>query len=78
MRLPIQVIKGGTPLNGESDIPMDWSGHALQIRERLQKAHEVARRNLSICAKHRKDFYNNKVNFTPYHVYDKVWYLDET
>jgi hypothetical protein len=24
-----------------------------------------------------KDFYNNKVNFTPYQVYDKVWYLDE-
>ena len=77
VRLPIQVIKGGAPLNGESDIPMNWGGHALQIRERLQKAHEVARRNLSISAKRRKDFYNNKVNFTPYHVYDKVWYLDE-
>ena len=51
--------------------------HAVHIRERLFKAHEVARKHLASNAKRRKDHYDVKANLASYEVNDKVWYLDE-
>jgi hypothetical protein len=48
--------------------------HAEKIRERIQKAHEIARKNL---AKRRKDFYDIKSKLTLYKKADNVWVRNE-
>jgi hypothetical protein len=43
----------------------------------MQRAHVVARKNLQVNAKRRKDFYDIKAKLNSYAEYDKVWYLNE-
>jgi hypothetical protein len=51
--------------------------HAKIIWERIQKAHEIARKNLARSAKRRKDFYDIKSKLTLYKKADKVWVRNE-
>jgi hypothetical protein len=51
--------------------------HAEIIRERIQKAHEIDRKNLARSAKRRKDFYDIKSKLTLYKEADKVWVRSE-
>jgi hypothetical protein len=56
------------------DLTKECGAHAEKIRERIQKAHEIARKNL---AKRRKDFYDIKSKLTLYKEADKVWVRNE-
>jgi hypothetical protein len=49
--------------------------HGEQIRERIQKAHEIASKNLARSAKRRKDFYDIKYKCKK--EADKVWVRNE-
>ncbi|CAG2256003.1 unnamed protein product [Mytilus edulis] len=76
IRFPVEVTQAKVLVQGEVQVnPGDF---VCELRERLQKAHSVARKHLSANAKRRKDYYDQKVNFVIYNIFDKVWYLNET
>ena len=78
IRFPIELTNGGTPLGSHEENNRNWGEHALMIRDRLQKAHRVARKHLSSNAKRRKDYYDLKSNLISYEIFDKVWLLNES
>ncbi|CAC5404232.1 unnamed protein product [Mytilus coruscus] len=78
VRLQYELIHKGHPLDtNEADTCTSWGNHALKIKERMQRAHCVARKHLEVNCKRRKDYYDNKTNLYEYKVSDKVWYRNE-
>ncbi|CAG2232188.1 unnamed protein product [Mytilus edulis] len=76
IRFPVEVTQAKVLVQGEVQVnPGDF---VCELRERLQKAHSVARKHLSANAQRRKDYYDQKVNLVIYNIFDKVWYLNET
>ena len=79
VRFPLELLKGGTPLCTSLDLQPDKFGeHTIRVRERLSKAHEIARKHLCANAKRRKDYYDVKANLIAYEENDVVWYLDQS
>ena len=77
IRFPFELTKDGQEFAVKSDVKT-WGAHALKVRERLQKAHHVARKHLEVRMKRRKDHYDVKSNLISYQKFDKVWYLNES
>ncbi|CAC5421923.1 unnamed protein product [Mytilus coruscus] len=76
VRLPYELLHKGHPLD-PNEADTSWGNHALKIKERMQRAHCVARKHLEVTCKRRKDYYDNKTNLYEYKVSDKVWYRNE-
>ncbi|CAC5425004.1 unnamed protein product [Mytilus coruscus] len=51
----------------------NYGEHVQNLRNSLQKAHDVARAHLQANAKRRKDYYDKKSYLTIFEVNDKVW-----
>ena len=51
--------------------------YVSELRNRLHKAHHIARQHLQSNAKRQKDYYDIKVQLNVYKPGDKVWYLAE-
>lgn len=77
VRFPSCITKDGEEfiLKDETCSPGE---HALKIRERMHRAHEVARKHLEVKAKRRKDHYDVKANLNRYKKWDKVLMKNET
>lgn len=75
--LTFEIIKQGKSITGGEESEKE-AAHTLKIRERMQRAHVVARKILEVNAKKRKDFYDIKAKLNSYAEYDKVWYLNES
>lgn len=76
LRMPSDILRD-ISCDFKEEYSKNCGAHAIKIRERLQKAHQVARRHLASNAKRRKDHYDLKSNFTEYKNFDRVWYLNE-
>ncbi len=75
VRLPADVIFGQPDYNAEMvDLA---AAHALKLRDRTRRAHELARVFLARKARRNKEIYDSKLSFTQYHVGDAVWFLRE-
>jgi hypothetical protein len=75
--LPFEIINQRKGITGGEETEKE-AAHTQKIRERMQRAHVVARKNLQVNAKRRKDFYDIKAKLNSYAEYDKVWYLNES
>jgi len=76
IRLPYELTTEGKGLN-DSTNSVQWGSHALKIRERMRRAHHIAKRHLEVSAKRRKDYYDMKSNLISIEPFDKVWFLNE-
>ena len=75
VRLPVSVMYGPSTHNEE---PADSAAaHALRLRERTRRAHELARVFLGRKASRNKEIYDSKMSFKQYAVGDAVWFLQE-
>lgn len=70
--LPAEVVFGSSTKEGEVS---SYGGYVDQLRNRLQRAHEVARKHLGIAAQRRKTQHDGKMSFYRYSSGDYVWYL---
>ncbi|KAH3789857.1 hypothetical protein DPMN_168046 [Dreissena polymorpha] len=75
IRLPADVMFGHIKVANETGNQSDF---AVQIRGRMRRAHEVARRHLEANAKRSKEVYDVRLSFHKYEVGDVVWLLHET
>ncbi|KAH3890646.1 hypothetical protein DPMN_014731 [Dreissena polymorpha] len=66
---------GHIKVANETGNPSDF---VVQIRGRMRRAHEVARRHLEANAKRSKEVYDARLSFHKYEVGDMVWLLHET
>ena len=64
IKMPYEIVKEKNSKN--------WGEHAIKIRDRLHRAHHVARKHLAINTTRRKDYYDLRSNLNTYEVYDKV------
>jgi hypothetical protein len=46
----------------------NWGEHAIKIRDRLHRAHHVARKHLTINTKRRKYYYDLRSNLNTYFI----------
>ena len=76
IRLPFEITSEGLDPRS-SDLSITWGAHAQKIKERLHRAHQVARKHLEINMKRRKDYYDTRANLILYKENDRVWYLNE-
>lgn len=76
IRLPFDLTNDGQCAT-LVDEPHTYGDHAHIIRERLQKAHAVARKHLYVNVQRRKDQYDVKTKLIKYKMYDKVWIKNE-
>lgn len=73
VRLPADLIYG---LRQPNEF-LSETAHVELIRERMIRAHEVARRYLKANAKRSKEIYDTKVAYANYSPGDLVWMLHE-
>ena len=71
--MPNEIVKEGISFGLEEN-SKNWGEHAIKIRDRLHRAHHVARKHLAINTKRRTYYYDLRSNLNTY----KVWYLHET
>jgi hypothetical protein len=69
--LPFEIIKQWKGITGGEETEKE-AAHTQKIRERMQRAHVVACKNLQVNAKRRKDFDDIKAKLNSYAEYDKV------
>ena len=75
VRLPSEIVYGSCSVSeGKITAYGDYVDH---LRERLEKAHRVARQHLAVAARRQKDFYDVKVSLNVYNPGDLVWCLKE-
>lgn len=76
VRLPAELVYGSaTNFNGEE--MTSYGDYVDTLRARIQHAHEIARKHMSVAAKRSKDLYDSKVAFHLYSQGDVVWCLME-
>ncbi|MEW8545559.1 MAG: reverse transcriptase domain-containing protein [Candidatus Thiodiazotropha sp.] len=77
VRLPAELVLGSK--NARDGMPItSYGDYVDQLRQRMQHAHEIARRHLSSAAQRSKDIYDAKIAFNKYNVGDAVWCLLES
>ena len=76
VRIPAELLIGSVPAIKEEIT--SYGDYVDKLRERLKKAHSVARKNIGQSAVKQKDRYDMKIYHTQYEVGDFVWYLVET
>ena len=67
LRLPVDIMYGDPP---GTETPMNY---ASNVKESLQNSFALVRENMNTCQKRQKDYYDVKVNGTPYELNDLVW-----
>ena len=70
VRLPADVMFGH--IKAENETGGKPSDFVIQIRRRMQKAHEVTRKHLEANAKRSKEVYDARLSFHKYEVGDVV------
>ena len=76
VRIPTEIIFGSRT---RDDYPVvDYGEHVEMLRDRLQNAHEIARKHLATSTERQRHFYNVKVSLNKYKRGDKVWVLNES
>ena len=76
VRLPVDLIYGGIPNeNGET---ISYGDYVDQLQNRMQRAHDIARKHLGEAAKRQKEIYDSKLCLHSYQTGDLVWYLEES
>ena len=76
MRLPAELVFSSKNTCDGLDIT-SYGEYVDQLRQKMQHAHEVARKHLSSSAKRSKEIYGTKVSVNQYQVGDVVWLLQE-
>ena len=75
VRLPVEVMYGTkTTSEGELD---SYGEYVSQLRDRMQHAHDVARKHLEKSATRQKELYDVKVKLETYTPGSLVWYQTE-
>ena len=70
-RLPAELMYG-SQCNENGEI-QSYGAYADQLRNRMQHAHEVARRHLAFSARRQAEIYDSKLSVYHYNVGDYVW-----
>ena len=77
VRLPAELAFGTAKTR--DGFPITSYGEFVdRLRQRMQHAHDIARRHLSSAAKRSKDLYDTKIALNKYNEGDAVWFLHET
>ena len=76
VRLPAELVFSSKNTCDGLDIT-SYGEYVDQLRQKMQYAHEVARKHLSCSAKRSKDIYDTKISVNQYQVGDVVWLLQE-
>jgi hypothetical protein len=75
VRLPCEMVFGSiTQMEGEVT---SYGEFVDKLRERMQKAHQVAREHLQTASKRQKESFYAKKSLTLYSVGDSIWLLSE-
>jgi len=73
VRMPGDVMFGQVVVE-KAENPAEY---AMNLRSRIARAHDVARKHLGRQACRNKELYDSKLSFQEYRVGDVVWYLHE-
>ena len=73
VRLPAEVIVGSSTCHPGEEVAL-YGHYVNQLRDRLQSAHDVARKHLRESALRQKDAYDAKLSVNSYQPGDLVWY----
>ena len=76
VRLPAELVFSSKNKYDGLDIT-SYGEYVDQLRQKMQYAHEVARKYLSCSAKRSKEIYDTKISVNQYQVGDVVWLLQE-
>ena len=76
VRLPAELVFSSKNTCDGLDIT-SYGEYVDQLRQKMQYAHEVARKHLSCSAKRSKEIYDTKISVNQYQVGDVVWLLQE-
>ena len=76
VRLPAELVFSSRNTCDDLDIT-SYGEYVDQLRQKMQHAHEVARKHLSSSAKRSKEIYDTKISVNQYEVGDVVWLLQE-
>jgi hypothetical protein len=74
VRLPAELMFGRSGLNSEIT---SYGQYVEKLRERIEAAHDIARKHLESNSKRQKQLYDGKVLFHQYQPGDMVWSLSE-
>lgn len=74
VRLPAEIVYGSDTVK-QSEKVSSYGNYVEKLKERLQTAHQIARKRLSQCAKRQKESYDCKLSVNRYNEGDLVWYL---
>ena len=77
MSLPAELVFGSTGSYHNQEIA-SYSDYADMLKERMQYAHEIARKHMSSAAVRSKEFYDAKISLNRYKTGDLVWCLQES
>ncbi|MEW8546652.1 MAG: hypothetical protein AB2693_24310 [Candidatus Thiodiazotropha sp.] len=72
--MPAEIVFGSGTI-GRKESVSSFSLYVEQLKERLQNAHSIARKRLSVCAKRQKEIYDSKLQVNKYKEGDIIWYL---
>jgi hypothetical protein len=75
VRTPAELVH--TSLSTTGEVVDSYGSFVDNLRERMQKAHLVAREHLQTANKRQKDSYDVKTKLTRYEPGEAVWYLSE-
>ena len=77
VKLPGEIVFGSTTADGQ-ELVTSYGSYVDQLRERMQRAHRIAREHLGSSAKRHKDMYDGKTLLFTYEPGDLVWCLSES
>lgn len=76
VRIPSEIVFG-SKTRGDQPV-VDYGEYIESLRDRLQRAHEIARKHLMSSTERQRHFYNLKTFVNNYKSGDKVWVLNES
>ncbi len=76
VRLPYEVTVGGGIDTIDSEIK-SYGDYVSKIKERLETAHDIVRKNLKKSVERRKDYYDSKQKSHNYEVGSLAWFRNE-
>ena len=78
VRLPNEVVFGSSVATNKFETVSNYGVYITELKNKLQKAHDVARTHLEKVAETHKCRYDTHATFNTYVVGDLVWLLNET
>ena len=77
VRLPAELVFGSTGSYHNQEIA-SYGDYEDMLKERMQHAHEIARKHMSSAAVRSKEIYDAKISLNRYETGDLVWCLQES